>query len=174
MSRSARLLAFLLSLAELAGLSGTALAGTTAGRAAGMGQINQIGSGAGPVGASGLGTMQGLNVSIQPGAGSAGVAAGNIAPVTASPNAINVQANIDNSRAIDASSNINVTDTVNGSNVAYGGNGASVDWPQGNALAVIDGVAQFNSGISANNGPNWTAVTDALETANFLSQQQNN
>jgi hypothetical protein len=168
MSRSARLLAFLLSLAGLAGLSGTALAGTTAGRAAGMGQINQVSTGVGSVGGSGLGTLQGLNVTVQP--GSADVAAGSIAPVTTSPNAINVQANIDNSRTIDASSNINVTDTVNGSNVSYGGNGASINWPQTNVLGVIDGMAAFNAGISANNGPNWTAVNDALETATFLSQ----
>ncbi len=169
---SARLLVFLLSLAGLAGLSGTALAGTTAGRAAGMGPINQVSTGVGSVGGSGLGTLQGLNVTVQP--GSADVATGNIAPVTTSPNTIAVQTNIDNSRTIDASSNINVTDIVNGSNVSYGGNGASINWPQGNALAVIDGMATFNAGISANSGPNWTAVTDALETATFMSQQQQN
>jgi hypothetical protein len=165
MSRSARLLAFLLSLAGLAGLSSTVLAGTTAGRAPGMGQINQVGTGVGSIAGSGLGTLQGLNVTVQPGA--ADVAAG-----ITSPNAIAVQTNIDNSRTIDASSNINVTDTVNGSNVSYGGNGASINWPQANALAVIDGVASFDAGISANNGPNWTAVNDALQTATFLNQQE--
>lgn len=170
MPRSTRLLAFLLSLAGLAGLSSTALAGTTAGRAAGMGPINQVSTGVGSAAGSGLGTMQGLNVTVQPGLADA--AAGNIAPVTISPNAINVQTNVDNTRTIDASSNINVTDTVNGSNVSYGGNGASINWPQANALAVIDGVASFNAGISANNGPNWTAVSDALQTATFLNQQE--
>src|SRR5579863_179303 len=44
---------------------------------------------------------------------------------------INVQTNIDNSKTIDASSNIDVNTTINGSDIAYGLNGANV-------LNVID------------------------------------
>lgn len=167
MPRSTLLLGFLLSAVGLTGFSATALAGTLAGRGAGMGQVNQVSTGIGIVSTSGFGTSQNLNVSVP--AGTAG-----IAPLTTSPNAINVQTNIDAQRTIDASNTINVTDTVNGSNVSYGANGASINWPDANALAVIDGMANFNAGVSANNGPNLTAVTDALETANFLSQQQQN
>lgn len=165
MPRSALLLGFLLSAAGLTGFSATALAGTLAGRGAGMGQVNQVSTGVGTVGQFGFGTNQGINVS-------APASTGAIAPFTNSPNAINVQTNIDAQRTVDASNTINVTDTVNGSNVSYGANGASINWPDANALAVIDGMADFNAGASANNGPNLTAVTDALETANFLSQQQ--
>jgi hypothetical protein len=170
MPRFAPYLAFLLSMAGFTGLCGPSLAGTLAGRGAGMGQVNQVSTGVGSVGESASGTG-GLNVSVQPGAVFNPVSS-NIAPANTSQNAINVQTNIDNSRTIDASSNIVVNDTVNGSNVTYGGNGASLSWPQENALGVINGMAQFNAGVSANSGPNLTAVTDALETATFLSQQQ--
>jgi hypothetical protein len=93
--------------------------------------------------------------------------------VYAPSNGVNVQTNIDNSKTIDASSNINVNETVNGSNAAYGGTGVSVYGFQSNALGVINGVANFNAGITANSGPNFTAVTDALDSATFLQSQQN-
>jgi hypothetical protein len=172
MPRSSIVLGFLLSIAGLTGLSTTVLAGGAAGRSAGVSQISPVVTGVGTAAGSGFGTNQGLNVSAQPSVGSVETA-GNIAPVTTSSNTLNVQTNIDNTKTIDASSNINVTDTVNGSNVAYGGNGASLNWPQTNVLGVIDGVANFNASISANNGLNVTAVTDALDTASFLSAQGN-
>ena len=163
MSRSAALSGFLLCVIGLTGLCGPALAGSLAGRTSGSGQINLVSTGPGPAVASGLGT--GLNVMVPA-----------TAPVTTSPNGINVQTNIDNTRTIDASNTINVTDTVNDSSVAYGGNGASINWPQSNALAVIDGMANFNATVSANNGPDWMALADTLKIATFLSdqQQQNN
>jgi hypothetical protein len=162
MPRSSPALAFLLSVAGLAGFSTAAMAGGTAGR---VSQVSPVVTGVG----SGFGTTQGLNVLVQPSVGLE--TAGNVAPITTSANTLNVQTNIDNTKTIDSSSDITVTDTVNGSNVAYGGNGANL--PQTNVLGVIDSVANFNASISANNGLNVTAVTDALDTASFLSAQGN-
>jgi hypothetical protein len=173
MLRSQIVLGFLLSAVGLTGLSSPVVAGGTAGRSAGVSQINPVITGVGTAAGSGFGTTQGLNVSVQPSVGSVDAAGGSIAPATTSPNTTNVQTNIDNSKTIDASNNINVTDTVNGSNVSYGGNGASINWPQANVLGVIDGVASFNQSISANSGPNVTAITDALDSASFLAQQGN-
>ena len=140
-----------------------AWAGSLAGRSTLAGQ-------AAPAGVGTVGTIGGapsLNVYV-PGAtdNSAG-------SVSASANGVNVQTNIDNSKTIDASTNLNVTETVNGANVAYGGTGVSVYGFQSNALGVINTMANENAGATANNGPNFTAVTDALEQATFLQNQQN-
>jgi hypothetical protein len=172
MLRSQIVLGFLLSAVGLTGLSSPVVAGNR-GPLRGVSQINPANTGVGTATGSGFGTTQGLNVSVQPSVGSIDAAGSSIAPVTTGPNTLNVQTNIDNSKTIDASNNINVTDTVNGSNVSYGGNGASINWPQTNVLGVIDGVASFNQSISANSGPNVTAITDALDSASFLAQQGN-
>jgi hypothetical protein len=55
---------------------------------------------------------------------------------------VSVQTNINNTRVIDSSSNINVNQTINGSNVAYGLNGAE-------ALNVIDNTNAEDASVSA-------------------------
>jgi hypothetical protein len=55
---------------------------------------------------------------------------------------VRVQTNINNTRVIDSSSNINVNQTINGSNVAYGLNGAE-------ALNVIDNTSADDASVSA-------------------------
>jgi hypothetical protein len=133
---------------SMAGASGAAWAGGVAGRSAQEGTA----------GVTGAAASQGLNL---------------YAPAGAGASSVNVQTNIDNSKTIDSSSNINLNETLNGSNIAYGGIGANVYGFQSNALGVIDGVANYNAGITANSGPNYTAVTDALDSATFLQSQQN-
>lgn len=157
--------------AGLASATDAAFAGTVAGRSGTAGQVGAVNTGLGSA------APQNLNVYGAAGLQSAtdnaiNLAVGSVAPVSTSANNVNVQTNIDNSKTIDASSNINVTENVNGSNAAYGGTGVSVYGFQSNALGVIDGVANFNAGISANNGPNFTALTDALDSATFLQSQQ--
>ncbi len=55
---------------------------------------------------------------------------------------VNVQTNIDNTRVINSSSNVSVNETINGSNVAYGLNGAD-------ALTVINNNSSYDAGVSA-------------------------
>jgi hypothetical protein len=159
--------------AGLASATDAAFAGTVAGRAGTAGQVGTVNTGLGSAAPQNL-NVYGAGNGLQSATDNAiNLAVGSVAPVSASANNVNVQTNIDNSKTIDASSNINVTDTVNGANVAYGGTGVSVYGFQSNALGVIDGVANFNTGVSANNGPNFTAVTDALDSATFMQSQQN-
>ena len=54
---------------------------------------------------------------------------------------INVQTNIDNTKVIDSSSNVSVNETINGSNVAYGLNGAD-------ALTVINNNTAYDASVS--------------------------
>jgi hypothetical protein len=68
--------------------------------------------------------------------------------------------NIDNSHYIDASNNISVNNSVNGNSVNYGGNGASLNWPQSTALDVINGFAGFNANIIANDNATANTVED--------------
>ena len=160
--------------ASLASATDAAFAGTVAGRSGTGGQVGAVNTGLGSTAPQNLNVYGAAGGGLQSATDNAiNLAVGNVAPVSTSANNVNVQTNIDNSKTIDASSNINVTDTVNGANVAYGGTGVSVYGFQSNALGVIDGVANFNAGISANNGPNFTAVTDALDSATFLQSQQN-
>jgi hypothetical protein len=167
----------------LAEVSSAQAGSSLAGRSGEVGQVTPVSTGIGLTGAGASSVQQNFNVY-----GTAGLANGlesatdnavNITPTTltppnASPNSISLQSNIDSSRYINSSSNVTVNDTVNGSNVSYGGNGASLNWPQSNALNVIDGMASYNSGVSANSGPNMTAVNDALDVASFLQSQQDN
>ena len=160
--------------AGLASATDAAFAGTVAGRSGTAGQVGAVNTGLGSAAPQNLNVYGAAGNGLQSATDNAiNLAVDNVAPVSASANNVNVQTNIDNSKTIDASSNINVTDTVNGANVAYGGTGVSVYGFQSNALGVIDGVANFNAGISANNGPNFTAVTDALDSATFMQSQQN-
>lgn len=55
---------------------------------------------------------------------------------------VNVQTNIDNSKVINASSNVSVNKTINGSNVAYGLDGV-------NALTVINNNSSYDASVSA-------------------------
>jgi hypothetical protein len=55
---------------------------------------------------------------------------------------VHVQTNINNTKVINSSSNVSVTQTINGSNVAYGLDGAQ-------ALNVIDSNSAEDAGISA-------------------------
>ena len=54
---------------------------------------------------------------------------------------INVQTNIDNTKVIDSSSNVSVNETINGSNVAYGLDGA-------NSLTVINNNTAYDASVS--------------------------
>ena len=76
MLRSQIVLGFLLSAVGLTGLSGPVVAGGTAGRSAGVSQINPVITGAGTTTGPGFGTTQGLNVSVQPSVGSVDAAGG--------------------------------------------------------------------------------------------------
>ena len=131
----------------LAGASGAAWAGGVAGRS----------TPEGTAGVTGAAVSQGLSL---------------YAPAGAGVGSVNVQTNIDNSKTIDSSNNISLNESLNGSNIAYGGTGANVYGFQSNALGVINGVANYNAGITANSGPNYTAVNDALDSATFLQSQQ--
>jgi hypothetical protein len=55
---------------------------------------------------------------------------------------VNVQTNIDNTKVINSSSNVSVNETINGSNVAYGLDGA-------NALNVINNNSSYDASVSA-------------------------
>jgi uncharacterized membrane protein YgcG len=102
-------------------------------------------------------------------------------PVTVSNNIddtknIDVQTNIDNTKSIDASSNISVNDSINGANVSFGGNGASINWPQSNALYVIDGVSNFDASVSANANSNFNpnSISNTMAVDAFIQAQQDN
>lgn len=90
----------------LAGVSSAAWAGGVAGRSA-------------QEGTAGATASQGLNL---------------YAPAGAGVGSVNVQTNIDNSKTIDSSNNISLNESLNGSNIAYGGTGANVYGFQSNAL----------------------------------------
>lgn len=55
---------------------------------------------------------------------------------------VHVQTNIDNTKVINSSSNVSVNTTINGSNVAYGLDGA-------NALNVINNNSSYDASVSA-------------------------
>jgi hypothetical protein len=75
---------------------------------------------------------------------------------------INVQTNIDNTKTIDSSSNISVNETINGSNVAYGLDGA-------NTLNVIDNAMSSDANVEANVKMNADAAVEAGLLAAELS-----
>ena len=76
---------------------------------------------------------------------------------------INVQTNIDNSKSIDSSSNISVTETINGANIGYGLDGANV-------LNVIDqnasDAASIQGGIKADEAQSMAQALLAAELQN--------
>lgn len=167
----------------LLGLSPAQAGGSLAGRSTPAGQLSPVTTGIGSMPAGSAVPSQNFSVYATAGlADGMQSATDNAVNLTASawslpnssPNSITLQTNIDSTRYIDSATNVSVTDTVNGANVTYGGNGASITMPQSDALNVIDGVASYNDSISANSGPNITAVNDALDQANFLTSQQNN
>jgi hypothetical protein len=77
---------------------------------------------------------------------------------------VNVQTNIDNSKQIDSSSNINVTETINGEAVAYGLNGAT-------ALSDINNNMSYDASVSAQyTGSAENLESDALAVAQEMGQ----
>ena len=74
--------------------------------------------------------------------------------ISGSTGTINVQTNIDNSKTIDSSSNISVTETINGSYIGYGLGGSGV-------LNVIDQTASTDASVSDGVKTNATTAVDA-------------
>jgi hypothetical protein len=75
---------------------------------------------------------------------------------------VNVQTNIDNTKLIDSSSNVSVNETINGSNVAYGLDGA-------NALDVINTANSDDAGVHAQfAGPASDIESEALSVAQSM------
>jgi hypothetical protein len=76
---------------------------------------------------------------------------------------ISVQTNIDDSKSVSAASNLSVTETINGTNIAYGLNGANV-------LNVIDNSA---ANVPSTVGPDVSAIDNVVNEALWVSQQGN-
>jgi hypothetical protein len=77
---------------------------------------------------------------------------------------VNVQTNIDNSKVINSTSNVSVNETINGSNVAYGLDGA-------NALTVINNNSSYDADVSGMfTGTAENLENEALAVAQAMGQ----